>query len=187
MSLEPVSDGEASAVAADLATGAWRGCGEAVDPAAAVAVAATSDAAPTNAVTQNAELRRTAIPIAGDLSATRHDRPPPLSDCGRRCVPAPANGLVSSYTFQTKSSRGTRKSDRSFASPSARRMGAGVNIEWKRLPTDPSHSATQYVLFGWLRSVVRRGRSPLHYPDPTGSTGGLMTGSLVPVTGVSAR
>src|SRR5690348_3582168 len=89
MSLAPVSAGEASA-AADLAAGpvragppaapaAWRGCGPAVDPAAAVAEAATSDAAPTNAVTQNAELRRTAIPIAGDLSATRHDRPPPLS------------------------------------------------------------------------------------------------------------
>jgi hypothetical protein len=90
MSLAPVSAGEASA-AADLAAGpvredpptapaAWRGCGPAVDPAAAVAEAATSDAAPTNAVTQKAELRRTAIPIAGDLSATRHDRPPPLSE-----------------------------------------------------------------------------------------------------------
>src|SRR5262249_44937570 len=53
----------------------------AVLPAARALEPATSDAAPRSAVIQNVEVRRTtALPIAGDLSATRHDRPPPLSD-----------------------------------------------------------------------------------------------------------
>src|SRR5207244_13201447 len=86
----------------------WDGS-QPVEPAAAVIDAATKDAAPRSAVIQYAELRRTALFIAGDLSATRHDRPPPLSDCGLRFVPVPANGLISSYTFQTTPSRGKRK------------------------------------------------------------------------------
>ena len=120
MSLAPVSDGEVRA--AEAAAAVVTAPAVVTDPAvvsapagvagladAAAAEAATSDAALATVMTQNTELRRTAILIAGDLSATRHDRPPPLSDCGRRCVPAPANGLISSYTFQTNQSRATRE------------------------------------------------------------------------------
>src|SRR5215470_2373349 len=91
MSLAPVSDGDARAGEAARATAAERSWARllrwvsrpAADPDAPgapnayVLDAATSEAEPTNVATQNAELRRTAFLIAGDLSATRHDRPPP--------------------------------------------------------------------------------------------------------------
>src|SRR5215475_5973369 len=91
MLLAPVSDGEPSASEGARRAAAGRGwtalltcvCRAAADPDARSAPdayaldAATSEAAATNAAIQNAELRRTAFLIAGDLSATRHDRPPP--------------------------------------------------------------------------------------------------------------
>src|SRR5262249_47063396 len=76
-SVAPVSAGEASAWPL---TGAWLLAAlpallPVVLPAARALEPATSDAAPTSAVIQNVEVRRTtALPIAGDLSATRHDR-----------------------------------------------------------------------------------------------------------------
>lgn len=83
MSLAPVSDGEAagSAGAAALAAPAGRA---AWARAACALVAAASDATASAAAVQNTELRCRASRIPGDLSATRHDRLPPLSDAGRR-------------------------------------------------------------------------------------------------------